>query len=188
MKKVSLLLLGRCLFIMSFFLASDDEAFLSFENEKPYPVSWYQKSLETSMQIWGDLDMLCRGQDDMLPDHSQLVIDTTVGRLVYLDWCLKRMAEESRGPIEAEHISYLVRIVFALDDVYQEALEKDGTGRIESARPVLNSVRQRMSKVLKVPYLLDTNHAFSAPGKQETRRTNLFDPVKVFWYCGCRII
>ena len=169
-------------------VAQDSADSLSIPFEQQYPASWYHKSLETSMQVWGDLDMLCNGREDMLPDHCQLVIDSAVGRLVYLDWCLRRLKEETRGRIDPDDISYLVRIVYALGDVYQEALAGDVSGRIESTRPILQSIKENMDYLIDRPQLFNADYAFSAACKQQTSRANLFNPVKSLWYCGCRII
>lgn len=157
-------------------------------NAHKIPDQWYQKSLEASLQIWGDLDMLCKGQDDMLPDHSQLVIDSAVGRLVYLDWCLQRFGAALSGHVDSDEITYLVRLVYALDEVYRCALKYDTTGRIESAQPVLRSIKKHMDSILDAPSSFNTDDSFVAPREDQACGANLFNPVKGLWYCGCRII
>lgn len=113
--------------------------------DSPFQSRWYKRALDTGMLIWSDMDALSRtAADDMMPDHRLLVLDASMGRLMYLEHCLKNLFNEV---LEKEHadFGYLIRIIAGIEYACQELHKAGSCDRIACFRNILQRVDERLS-------------------------------------------
>lgn len=122
---------------------SDNNFFLA--TDRAFPEHWYSRLLELSMHVWADFDMLQRGSGILLPDHLELVFDASIGKLVYLNWCLDQMIHHKKGSISYNDVSYFVQI---MQSVYKNCIEiaqqSSLKSRIESTQEILSGIMQKI--------------------------------------------
>lgn len=114
---------------------SDNNLFSMHQN----PESWYSKTLELTMHVWADLDMLQREAHTLLPDHIELIFNASLGKMIHLHWCLQQLKKASNA--ETSEFDHLTRIMHALEKLCIKIMQQPILlHRSESTQGVLRSI------------------------------------------------
>ena len=81
---------------------------LSFDSL--FPLSWYQKGLESSLYVWQTLTTM--PQDS---SHTKILYET-LGRLTFVQFCVNRMHQENERYV-AEDIDYLLAVLYKIQQL-----------------------------------------------------------------------
>jgi hypothetical protein len=81
---------------------------LSFDSL--FPVTWYQKSLESCLYIWQTLTTIPQG------GSKTKILYETLGRLTFVQFCVNRMHQESE-PYVADDIDYLLMVLYKIQQL-----------------------------------------------------------------------
>ncbi|HLC06946.1 MAG TPA: hypothetical protein VJJ26_02040 [Candidatus Babeliales bacterium] len=80
---------------------------LSFDSL--FPMTWYQKGLEASLQVWHELaDVFNKNGDDTL-----ISCDLLLGKLAFAQFCVNRMIYEGNAHV-SEDIAYFITVLHTL--------------------------------------------------------------------------
>jgi hypothetical protein len=121
---------------------SDNDLF-SAEPEN-HKANWYSKTLDLSMHIWSDLDMLSRALSTFLPDQVELIFNASLGKMVHLNWCLAQLFKsEGSQADDFEHLSRIIQSVekLCLKIVHEPVL----ASRVESTQEILRGITKTLN-------------------------------------------
>lgn len=117
------------------------------------PNNSYQKALDISLKIWGDLQGLHRGTlliDGSNAQDCALLLDLTVGRMIYLKKCLSGCLHDNQ-PLDRDDIKYLEHVIEYIAQDAQHLLLYD-TDRALSIEQLLQDVVQLMQIIISQNY------------------------------------
>ncbi len=118
---------------------------LSFDSL--FPSTWFKKALDSCMQAWDDMQLFQeRGQHINQDDH-QLLLDATVGRLVYAHFCLEHMVKIKHKVI-ADDIAYLIQVVEHIQQVSDQEKKCDNDERLLCIQKISNQLKLFLEKVI----------------------------------------
>ena len=118
---------------------------LSFES--PFPSTWFKKALDSCMQVWDDMQLFQeRGQHINQDDH-QLLLDSTVGRLVYAHFCLEHMLK-TKHKVIADDIAYLIQVVEHIQRISDQGKKRDNNERLLCIQKISNQLKLFLEKVI----------------------------------------
>lgn len=65
------------------------------EFDSPFRSVWYKKALDIGTIVWNELDMLAQtDKGTFMPDYTILILDASVGRISYLEYCIQMVFQE----------------------------------------------------------------------------------------------
>jgi hypothetical protein len=109
--------------------------------------SWYSKTLDISMHVWSDLDMLSRGLATFLPDQIELIFNASLGKMVHLQWCLTNLLKSECS--KADDFEHLSRIIQSLEKLCLKIVNEPVlSSRIESTQEVLRGITDTLNAAL----------------------------------------
>lgn len=149
-KKTPLLwhLIGSFIVVSLGMIAAQENVYtkLPIAADSPFRSAWYKRALDTGMLIWSDMDALSRMEtDDMLPDHRLLVLDASLGRLIYLEHCLQKLFTENQLEKDHADFGYLARIIVGLHYACQELDQAGSCDRLACFKRILEQVDQQIA-------------------------------------------
>jgi len=92
-----------CVGLLGITFTKTNSLTLSFDSL--FPLTWYQKGLESSLHIWQTLATMVENNDD-----KQMISYDILGRLTFIYFCVNRMQQENRSYI-ADDIMYLLAVL-----------------------------------------------------------------------------
>lgn len=117
--------------------ASDNELFSAERVERE---SWYSKTLDLTMHLWADLDMLNREVAALLPDQIELIFNASLGKMIHLRWCLTELKNKHST---VENLEYLIRIVRSIETLCKQLVTQPLLApRIESTQELLRDIHE----------------------------------------------
>jgi len=84
---------------------------LSFDSL--FPMTWYQKGLESSLYVWQSLI----DNVNKTTDAASLSCDVLLGRLAFAQFCLNRMQQMNESAID-DDIAYFTMVVRKIDQLF----------------------------------------------------------------------
>ncbi len=118
---------------------------LSFDSL--FPSSWFKKALDSCMQVWDDMQLFQeRGQHINQDDH-QLLLDTTVGRLVYAHFCLEHMVK-IKNKVIADDIDYLIQVVEHIQRISDQGKKRDNNEWLLCIQKISNQLKLFLEKII----------------------------------------
>jgi hypothetical protein len=95
---------------------------LSFDSL--FPASLFKKALDSCMQSWNDMQLYQEFVEQIESDNYQLLLETTIGRLVYAQFCLEHMVK-TKYRIIPDDVVYLMQVVKHIQQLSEQ--EKKST-------------------------------------------------------------
>ena len=75
---------------------------VNFSFDSLFPMTWYQKGLESSLQVWQALINVFEKSDDA----ATLSFDLLLGRLAFSQFCINRMHKENKSEISEDNVYF----------------------------------------------------------------------------------
>ena len=113
---------------------------ISFSFDCLFPSSWCEKALNSSMQVWGNMQVLQKTNTiDIRQEQYDLYMDVILGRMVFAQFCLEHMMQDSQQAVVAEDIIYLNNI---MDKIEQTTNKNCNDERVICLKYVVEKIKQ----------------------------------------------
>ena len=86
--------------------------------ESPFYASWYKKALDACMHAWESMNEL-KNCVDITFSERVFIIDSTLGKLVYADFCLEHMQKNDDFFLYHDDAYYLLQVIEKLEESHE---------------------------------------------------------------------
>lgn len=118
--------------------------------ESPFPASWYKKSIDSSMRLWGDLEALLKIKETMNPEESLLLLNAALGQLVYVHHCIEQLNIDKKMALYADDGAYLGTIIHRLSNAADQISQKFSYECTKCFSPLIDKIRRTLDQIPQV--------------------------------------
>lgn len=126
---------------------SADEYSITLSFESPFPASWYKKSIDSSMRLWGDLEALLKTKEAMNPEESLLLVHSALGQLVYVHHCIEQLNQDKRALLYADDGAYLDSVLNRLSNMAHQVTRKFSHDCTKCLTPLIEKIRRTLDQI-----------------------------------------
>ncbi len=77
-----------------------------------FPQNWYTRTLQSCMEVWGDLDQIIADED--IPfEQCHIIVDGSIGKMSYSLHCVENRVDTV--VVDDDDLAYLIRLLRSLE-------------------------------------------------------------------------
>lgn len=111
-----------------------------------FPQDWYTRTLQSCMEVWGDLDRVIANEDISF-EQAHMFVDASIGRISYCSNCVE--SRVNSAVVDDDDLSYLIRLLYSLDRKCEKLAGRQFDDKIACLKTRITQLRQQLSALLQ---------------------------------------
>ncbi len=127
--------------------ASTNEQDITVSFDSPFPASWYKKSIDSTMRLWGDLEALLKARDVLNNEDNLLQVHSALGQLVYVHHCIEQLNQDNKRALYADDGAYLDSVLCRLSAMANQVTRKFSYDCTKCFCPLIEKIRRTLDQI-----------------------------------------
>jgi hypothetical protein len=128
-------------------VATIDNDFVQLSFQNPFPLSWYQKSIDSSRRLWGDMQFLLKTRDHINSEESLLLIHSALGQLLYVHHCVQQLHQDRHTPLYEDDGAYLGALLHKISGITYQLSEKFSHECLNCFAPLFDKINATLNQI-----------------------------------------
>lgn len=111
-----------------------------------FPQNWYTRTLQSCMEVWGDLDRVI-ANEDMSFEQAHMFVDASIGRVSYCSNCVENRADSAA--VDDDDLAYLIRLLYSLDRKCEKLAGRQFDDKIACLQIRIKQLRVQLHELLQ---------------------------------------
>lgn len=120
-----------------------------------FPQNWYSRTLQSCMEVWGDLDRVI-ADEDMPFEQRHILVDAAIGRISYCSNCLENRVNSAQ--VDQDDLAYLIRLLYSLDHKCEKLAGKQFDDKLSCLQVRIKQLRMQLHQLFQADSAALSSH------------------------------